>query len=200
MDSSKVLESDKTGNKEDKPKITPISEGVDAAVAPPSAPLVSDISIEQLSPLSLCSSSADLIVGQKVFAIGNPFGLDHTLTTGVVSGTGREIQSVSGRPIQVWCGGGSGRHQLAVFAVARVQMQLCGCGVCCCACPLVAAVVEAPHNVTGYSLLNSLCNELLVIAPSSWRPFQHNIMEAACVSVHCVSLHAAITAQLQLLP
>ncbi|GIL78369.1 hypothetical protein Vretimale_7717 [Volvox reticuliferus] len=54
----------------------------------------------RLAPLSLCSSSADIVVGQKVFAIGNPFGLDHTLTVGVVSGTGREIQSISGRPIQ----------------------------------------------------------------------------------------------------
>lgn len=35
----------------------------------------------QLLPLKLGSSS-DLEVGQKVYAIGNPFGLDHTLTTG----------------------------------------------------------------------------------------------------------------------
>lgn len=46
-------------------------------------------------------SSADLQVGQRVLCIGNPFGLDHTLTTGVLSGTGREIPSgVTGRPIQ----------------------------------------------------------------------------------------------------
>ncbi|MBI3299457.1 MAG: trypsin-like peptidase domain-containing protein [Elusimicrobia bacterium] len=47
-------------------------------------------------PLGL---SKDLQVGQKVFAIGNPFGLDQTLTTGVISALGREIQSVTQRPI-----------------------------------------------------------------------------------------------------
>lgn len=52
-----------------------------------------------LRPLSL-GTSADLEVGQRVFAIGNPFGLDQTLTTGIISGLGREIQSLTRRPIQ----------------------------------------------------------------------------------------------------
>jgi S1-C subfamily serine protease len=44
--------------------------------------------------------SNELVVGQKVLAIGNPFGLDQTLTTGVISALGREITSVAGTTIQ----------------------------------------------------------------------------------------------------
>ena len=43
--------------------------------------------------------SDKLVVGQKVLAIGNPFGLDRTLTTGVISGLQRPIRAVNGRPI-----------------------------------------------------------------------------------------------------
>ncbi|OGQ99454.1 MAG: 2-alkenal reductase [Deltaproteobacteria bacterium RIFOXYD12_FULL_55_16] len=65
----------------------------DLAVLKISAPAV------KLSPLPL-GESHNLLVGQKVFAIGNPFGLDQTLTSGIVSALGREIQSATGRTIQ----------------------------------------------------------------------------------------------------
>jgi S1-C subfamily serine protease len=55
---------------------------------------------ERLEPLER-GRSRDLIVGQRVMAIGNPFGLDHTLTVGVVSALGRELDAPDdGRVIQ----------------------------------------------------------------------------------------------------
>jgi S1-C subfamily serine protease len=48
----------------------------------------------RLFPIAI-GSSRNLLVGQKVFAIGNPFGLDQTLTTGVISALGREIESIA---------------------------------------------------------------------------------------------------------
>jgi len=54
---------------------------------------------EDLSTLPLGDSS-ELTVGRKVLAIGNPFGLDTTLTTGVVSALGREIKAPSNRLIR----------------------------------------------------------------------------------------------------
>jgi S1-C subfamily serine protease len=53
---------------------------------------------EKLVPM-LVGTSRDLQVGQKVFAIGNPFGLDFTLTTGIVSALGRSISALTGRRI-----------------------------------------------------------------------------------------------------
>lgn len=54
---------------------------------------------EELVPLPL-GDSTELAVGRKVLAIGNPFGLDTTLTTGVVSALGREIRGPSNRRIR----------------------------------------------------------------------------------------------------
>lgn len=46
--------------------------------------------IVKLSPLSIMKSQ-ELLVGQKAIAIGNPFGLDHSLSTGVISALGRTV-------------------------------------------------------------------------------------------------------------
>ena len=57
-----------------------------------------DAPAAKLHPIDIGTSN-DLIVGQAVLAIGNPFGFDQTLTTGVISALGREIESQSGVPI-----------------------------------------------------------------------------------------------------
>ena len=54
----------------------------------------------ELTPIRVRSGRTALAVGQKTIAIGNPFGLDHTLTTGVVSALGREIVGYGGITIR----------------------------------------------------------------------------------------------------
>ncbi|MEQ1816272.1 MAG: trypsin-like peptidase domain-containing protein [Nitrosomonas sp.] len=56
------------------------------------------VGFQRPTPVPL-GSSHDLKVGQKVFAIGNPFGLDWTLTTGIISALDRALPSSDGRTI-----------------------------------------------------------------------------------------------------
>src|SRR4029450_11386554 len=49
----------------------------------------------RLTPIPI-GTSKGLLVGQKVLAIGNPFGLERTLTTGIISSLGRSIQAQNG--------------------------------------------------------------------------------------------------------
>jgi S1-C subfamily serine protease len=64
-----------------------------------------DLAVIQITPpaegltVVQMGDSDKLVVGQKVLAIGNPFGLDRTLTTGVISGLQRPIRARNGRPI-----------------------------------------------------------------------------------------------------
>ena len=50
-----------------------------------------DAPAEELQAIRLPKKGSELAVGQKAIAIGNPFGLDHTLTVGVISALGREV-------------------------------------------------------------------------------------------------------------
>ncbi|HZU37590.1 MAG TPA: trypsin-like peptidase domain-containing protein [Gemmataceae bacterium] len=59
---------------------------------------IRNVAKSKLKPIMI-GESHDLQVGQLTYAIGNPFGLDQSLTTGVVSALGRTIQSASGQPI-----------------------------------------------------------------------------------------------------
>jgi S1-C subfamily serine protease len=75
-----------------KAKVVGLDPGKDIAILKIDAPVF------DLYPIDVGTSSG-LKVGQSAYAIGNPFGLDHTLTVGVVSGLGREVKSPIGRPI-----------------------------------------------------------------------------------------------------
>jgi S1-C subfamily serine protease len=55
---------------------------------------------DDLVPIRRPPKGYELQVGQKTLAIGNPFGLDHTLTTGVISALGREVRGIGGLTIR----------------------------------------------------------------------------------------------------
>jgi S1-C subfamily serine protease len=73
-------------------RVVGVAPNFDLAVIQISAPKKS------LQPISV-GTSGDLEVGRKVFAIGNPYGLSLTMTTGIVSALDREIESSGDRPI-----------------------------------------------------------------------------------------------------
>ena len=85
-------------------EVTPLTEGGGAtrykavvlATDPPNDLALIQIQPEEPLPFLTLGDSDAVQVGQKVLAIGNPFGLQGTLTTGVVSSTGRSIQDRSG--------------------------------------------------------------------------------------------------------
>jgi S1-C subfamily serine protease len=58
-----------------------------------------DVPKTGITPIPM-GTSKGLQVGQKVLAIGNPFGLDRTMTTGIISAMGRSIQAENGRIIE----------------------------------------------------------------------------------------------------
>ena len=76
-----------------KAELVGVAPNQDLAVLRISAPK------DKLAKIPWVGKSAELLVGQKVYAIGDPFGLDQTLTTGIVSALGRTIESVAGTPI-----------------------------------------------------------------------------------------------------
>lgn len=57
-----------------------------------------DAPTDRYTPLSFADSTK-IVVGQKVLALGNPFGLSHTLTTGIISALGRTIEVQNGRKV-----------------------------------------------------------------------------------------------------
>ncbi|MBI2218959.1 MAG: trypsin-like peptidase domain-containing protein [Candidatus Rokubacteria bacterium] len=74
-------------------KVVGIAPDKDLAVVRITAPA------DKLVPLAR-GTSKNLLVGQRVLAVGNPFGLDHSLTVGVLSALGRELRSPAGRRIR----------------------------------------------------------------------------------------------------
>jgi len=94
VDSAIVTITDKNNNKKEyKAKLTGVDPDNDLAV------LKIDINDGEKLKTIKYNKDVNPVIGQFAFAIGNPFGQDHTLTTGIVSGVNREITAPTGRKI-----------------------------------------------------------------------------------------------------
>jgi len=74
-------------------RVVGVDPATDTAVLRVGAP------VELLEPVAF-GTSHDLQVGQRVFAIGNPFGLERTLTIGIISSLNRSLPTKTGRTIK----------------------------------------------------------------------------------------------------
>lgn len=86
---NKIFIAFKDDNEHYEAKVVGLAPRKDLAVLKITAPE------EKLIPINLGTSS-QLMVGQKTLALGNPFGLDHTLTTGIISALNRKIDGAGG--------------------------------------------------------------------------------------------------------
>ena len=95
VDNAIVTITDKNNNKKEyKAKLTGIDPDNDLAVLK----IDLDNNDEKLSVIKY-KENVNVNIGDFAFAIGNPFGQDHTLTSGIISGTNREIKAPTGRKI-----------------------------------------------------------------------------------------------------
>jgi S1-C subfamily serine protease len=94
VDSAIVTITDKNNNKKEyKAKLTGVDPDNDLAV------LKIDVKSNETLKTIKYNKNVEPEIGEFAFAIGNPFGQDHTLTTGIVSGINREITAPTGRKI-----------------------------------------------------------------------------------------------------
>lgn len=79
-------------------KVVGVEPRKDIAVLKVNSPKALDL-LKDFTPFQIIHSK-DLLVGQKAMAIGNPFGLDHSLTIGVISALGRQVPGAGGVTIR----------------------------------------------------------------------------------------------------
>jgi S1-C subfamily serine protease len=62
---------------------------------------VAILKIRPTSPISPVTFCTETRIGEKVFAVGNPFGFEHTLTMGVLSGKGRTVSTANSKYVDM---------------------------------------------------------------------------------------------------